>query len=60
MPAEPIAVVWAAEDPKEGLTLDELALFVQQAMHLDLPGNTVIRVRIGWKQQVQKISTRRL
>jgi hypothetical protein len=47
-----------AEDPKEGMTLDELAAFVQLALRMELPGNTRIKAKLGWKQQLQAVSTK--
>lgn len=47
-----------AEDPAEGMTLDELAAFVQLAMRMELPGETRLRAKLGWRQQLQSITTR--
>ncbi|WP_453974545.1 hypothetical protein [Brevibacterium pityocampae] len=40
------------------MTLDELAAFVQQAMRLDVPGDSPVVVNIGFRSQIQKIGTR--
>lgn len=45
-----------ATDQKGGLTLSELAAFVQAALKADIPYESVVRVRIGWSQQVQQIT----
>ena len=45
-----------ADDRKLGMTLDELAAFVQAAMRLGLPGDARITVSIGWSQQVESIT----
>lgn len=42
-----------AGDPQAGMTLDELAAFVQQAMRYEMPGTEVVRVGIGWRSQIQ-------
>ncbi|GAB3622562.1 hypothetical protein GCM10027418_06440 [Mariniluteicoccus endophyticus] len=46
-----------ADNPKAGMTLAELALFVQQAMRADTPPETVVHVAIGFSAQVQRITT---
>lgn len=51
------AVTLTADDPKAGLTLAELAVFVQQAMRLDTPPETPVHVAIGFGAQVQRITT---
>jgi hypothetical protein len=42
-----------AQDERVGMTLDELASFVQLAMREDMPGTAVLRVQLGWGQQVK-------
>lgn len=50
-------VTQVAED-KEGMTLRELILFVQQCARLDVPDDTRLRVENGFRQQVKKLETR--
>lgn len=45
-----------AQDPKVGMTLGELAAFVQTALRLDLERDTPITVSIGWRTQIQRIT----
>lgn len=44
-----------ATDPKAGMTLDELAAFVQRCMKLGQPGDTPIRAVLGWGGQIKTI-----
>lgn len=44
-----------AADPKQGLTLDELGAFVQACHRLGQPGDTPIRISIGWGSQIKTI-----
>lgn len=44
-----------ATNKKEGMTLDELASFVQQAMKLDIPGDSTVKVVNGFRQQIQTL-----
>lgn len=44
-------------DRNTGLTLDELAEFVDTARNLNVPGDQVIRVRVGWRAQILRIHT---
>lgn len=53
-----VQVAAGADDPKTGMTLDELAAFVQQAMRLDVPGDSPVVVNIGFRSQIQKIGTK--
>ena len=45
-----------ADDRKIGITLDELAAFVQASTQLGLPGDARITVDIGWSGQVESIT----
>jgi len=40
------------------MTLDELGAFVQLAMLMDLPGDTKISAKVGWRQQLQSVATK--
>ena len=51
------SVTLHAADPKAGVTLGELAQFCQEAMRLDLPPDTPVRVVMGWGAQIQRIGT---
>ncbi|GAB3750105.1 hypothetical protein [Microlunatus parietis] len=56
--SKPIAtfgVTRDAADPKAGLTLDELGAFVQACHRLGHPGDTPIRITIGWASQIKSI-----
>jgi len=46
-----------AEDKKAGMTLDELAAFVQEAMRHDVPGDTRITALAGFRAQLQAVGT---
>lgn len=45
-----------ADDRKLGMTLDELAAFVQATTRLGLPGDARITVSIGWSGQIESIT----
>lgn len=47
-----------AEEPKAGMTLGELYAFAQSALERDIDPRTTIRVTVGWRAQIQVISTR--
>jgi hypothetical protein len=44
-----------AKDKKVGMTLDEVAVAVQLAMRLNVPGNSRVKVSVGFGGQVQQI-----
>ena len=44
-----------AADPKRGMTLDEVAAFVQEAMRQEIPGETIIRQTTTWKQSIKRL-----
>lgn len=47
------SVQWIATDPKTGMTLDEMAVLVQDAMCADIDGATPIKVTVGFRSQVR-------
>lgn len=57
MPQPTHTITLTADNPKAGMTLAELALFVQQAMRADTPPETPVHVAIGFSAQVQRITT---
>ena len=44
-----------ATDPKHGMTLDELAAFVQEAMRAEIPGSTVVRMDATWRSSLKRV-----
>ena len=54
----PGAVAWA-DDPKQGMTLDEMAAFVQQAMRAEIPGDTVVKAQVTMRGTIKRLETRR-
>lgn len=52
------AVKADASDPKKGMTLDELAAFVQAAHRAEVPGDTLIQVRVNFGGGIKKAETR--
>jgi len=47
-----------ADDPKAGMTLDELAEFVEQARQHDIPGATHLHVRVNMRGGIKRIETK--
>ncbi|ARO11702.1 hypothetical protein BMR99_03430 [Propionibacterium freudenreichii] len=47
------SVQWVAADPRTGMTLDEMAALVQDAMRADIDGATPIKVTVGFRSQVR-------
>lgn len=47
-----------ADDQKNGMTLDELAAFVQQAMRHEIAGDTRLHVRVGMRGGIKRIETK--
>lgn len=47
-----------AEDQKTGMTLDELAAFVQNALRHDIPGDTRLHVRVNMRGGIKRIETK--
>jgi len=47
-----------ATGPKTGMTLDELAAFVQEAMRAELPGDTRLHVRVNFRGGIKQLETR--
>lgn len=59
MTVEKDARVWdKANDPKRGMTLDELAAFVQEAMGEEIPGDTVVKMTATWRSSIKKIEVK--
>lgn len=59
MTVEKDARVWAkATDAKRGMTLDELASFVQEAMREEIPGGTVVKMTATWRSGIKKIEVK--
>lgn len=46
----------SAAEKKKGMTLDELASFVQEAMRQNLPGDAYPKVTVGWKMQIETLT----
>lgn len=44
-----------AADAKHGMTLDEMAAFVQEAMRAEVPGGTVVRSTANWRSGIKKL-----
>ena len=42
-----------AIDPKAGMTLDEMAGLIQDAMRADIDGSTPVKVTVGFRSQVR-------
>ena len=42
-----------AIDPKAGMTLDEMAGLVQDAMRADIDGATPVKVTVGFRSQIR-------
>lgn len=47
-----------ADDEKAGMTLDELAAFVQNALRHDIPGDTRVHVRVNMRGGIRRIETK--
>lgn len=47
-----------AEDPKQGMTLDELAAFVENARSHSIPGDARLNVRVNMRGGIKRIETR--
>jgi hypothetical protein len=43
-----------AADPKHGMTLDELAAFVQEAKSAEVSGETVVKVTVNLRSGIKK------
>jgi hypothetical protein len=52
------AVKARAADPKHGMTLDELAAFVQEAMRSEIPGTTTVRITSTWRSSIKRAEVR--
>lgn len=47
-----------ATDPKAGMTLDELAAYVQEALRADVPGEARIHVRVNMRGGIKRLEAR--
>lgn len=47
-----------ATDQRTGMTLDELAAFIQEAMRSGVPGNTVLNARVTMRGGIKRLETR--
>lgn len=47
-----------ADDQKLGMTLDELAKFVQHALRQEIPGDTRLHVRANLRGGLKRIETK--
>lgn len=48
------AITLVANDTKHGMTLDELAAFVQGAMRQEIPGDTIVRIETTWRSSIKR------
>ena len=46
-------VAMEANNPKTGMTLDEMAGLIQDAMRADIDGSTPVKVTVGFRSQVR-------
>lgn len=51
----PGIVVGIADDPKDGMTLEELAAFVQWAMRSNTPMNSKVECTANWRGGIRKL-----
>ena len=42
-----------ASDTKTGMTLDELAAFVQEAMRAEIPGDATVKITATWRSSIK-------
>ena len=45
----------AAADRRAGMTLDELAAFVQAAMRAEIPGTAHVAVDLTWRNTIRRL-----
>lgn len=45
-----------ADDPKAGMTLDELEAFVQAARKAEIPGDTIPKMTATWRGTIKKLN----
>ena len=57
MATERVTVQYNADDQRSGLTLAEMAVFVQEAMRMDVPPETPLHVAVGFLAQIRSITT---
>jgi len=46
-----------ATDPKQGLTLDDLALFVEEARE-SIPGDAIVKVRVNMRGGIKRLEVK--
>ena len=51
-----ISVTNVAVDKKTGMTLGDLATFVQDCMRRDMPSDAIIKAVVGWRSQITTIN----
>lgn len=44
-----------AADLKRGMTLDELAAVIQEAMREEIPGDTVVHATATWRSSIKRV-----
>lgn len=44
-----------ADDPKKGMTFGELRSFVQESLRYSISDEATLRIKIGWKSQIQSM-----
>lgn len=54
-----VTITTDANDTKAGMTLDELATFVQDAMRAGVEGCDLVRVRTGFRAQITQLQVPR-
>ncbi|MFG2001716.1 hypothetical protein ACGFNU_21450 [Spirillospora sp. NPDC048911] len=47
-----------AADPKHGMTLDELAAFVEEARGAEIPGTTIVKATATWRSSIKKLEVK--
>lgn len=47
-----------AIDAKAGMSLNELAVFVNEARHENIPGDTPIKVRVNVRGGIKRVETK--
>jgi hypothetical protein len=45
-------------DTRNGMTLDELAGFVQEAMRQEIPGDTIVKIDVTWRCSIKRAEVR--
>lgn len=52
------AVQVEAADPKVGMSLDELATFVEEAQRDGILGDTIVKVRVNFRGGIKRVETK--